>query len=732
VLKMAFNLGGNPTSLVPDSPAVKRQRTANGYTSTSNSANNTGTYNSDNDDGDALFEGFIPDTPGGTFHTQPTQIIDRSNTTPGPAQQPFSSPPETPVVQVPASSPFSGRDSEVAKPVQNAVSLPRKNLAMSMAPAGTAFRPPPGIVRKPLAPTYITIDDDEDDGPKFQGGSSDEDDTLPSANIKPTTFAPRSAQSSFGALPTKDPSKLIGAAKFHSIVAGSAYKAPEKGKVFTNTLYDNRNRDATSSSMASPAMPRSSDSMSSGYGTIRKPQMQTRPERAQPIRDVGMEDISDENLRYKVNQLRAIYPNLTVMICRNTLLACKGSVEDAAAVLASPAYEAMHVPVINLVDDDVESSQPIKRFEPQMKRTLDGPAQSIRDKYSSTQAHPKKAPGIATPPPKPKKRLVQGRKHPSSPVAPAVSSPLKQESSPAVSVHDYTDTDSGVASASEEDPELEGRVLKFLNTCKVEELVELTNITKDIAAIMIAARPFINLDAARTVENPKPLKSGKKSNRAPVGDRIVDTAVEMFQGYEAIDTLVTKCGQLGKPLAEEMAKWGFDVFGTSKDGELEITSLEDDLESQRDSGIGSPSSATASNQGDEEVKVATRKRSNVQFLKKSDLMAEDCVLKDYQVVGLNWLALMYRHKLSCILADEMGLGKTCQVIAFISHLVEIGISGPHLVVVPGSTLENWLREFKRFSPNLWVEPYHGMFSLNECWYLLSHLLIRYRSAKGAR
>jgi SWI/SNF-related matrix-associated actin-dependent regulator 1 of chromatin subfamily A len=88
-------------------------------------------------------------------------------------------------------------------------------------------------------------------------------------------------------------------------------------------------------------------------------------------------------------------------------------------------------------------------------------------------------------------------------------------------------------------------------------------------------------------------------------------------------------------------------------------------------------------------------------------MAEDCILKDYQVVGLNWLALMYRRKLSCILADEMGLGKTCQVIALLSHLVERGNSGPHLVICPGSTLENWLREFPKFSPKLAVEPYYG-------------------------
>jgi SWI/SNF-related matrix-associated actin-dependent regulator 1 of chromatin subfamily A len=33
---------------------------------------------------------------------------------------------------------------------------------------------------------------------------------------------------------------------------------------------------------------------------------------------------------------------------------------------------------------------------------------------------------------------------------------------------------------------------------------------------------------------------------------------------------------------------------------------------------------------------------------------EGVVLKDYQMLGLNWLYLLYRRKTSCILADEMG------------------------------------------------------------------------------
>lgn len=61
-------------------------------------------------------------------------------------------------------------------------------------------------------------------------------------------------------------------------------------------------------------------------------------------------------------------------------------------------------------------------------------------------------------------------------------------------------------------------------------------------------------------------------------------------------------------------------------------------------------------------------------------------LKPYQMIGLNWLLLMYQQKVDGILADEMGLGKTSQSIAFLAYLLEQGNKGPHLIVVPSSTL----------------------------------------------
>ncbi|CAI5757354.1 unnamed protein product [Candida verbasci] len=76
-------------------------------------------------------------------------------------------------------------------------------------------------------------------------------------------------------------------------------------------------------------------------------------------------------------------------------------------------------------------------------------------------------------------------------------------------------------------------------------------------------------------------------------------------------------------------------------------------------------------------------------------------MRPYQVQGLNWLINLYENHLSGILADEMGLGKTLQTISFLGYLRFIHkINGPHIVVAPKSTLDNWLREFNRWIPDI--------------------------------
>ena len=84
------------------------------------------------------------------------------------------------------------------------------------------------------------------------------------------------------------------------------------------------------------------------------------------------------------------------------------------------------------------------------------------------------------------------------------------------------------------------------------------------------------------------------------------------------------------------------------------------------------------------------------------------LMRDYQVAGLNWLISLHENGISGILADEMGLGKTLQTIAFLGYLRHImGITGPHLVIVPKSTLDNWNREFTRWTPDVNVLVLQG-------------------------
>lgn len=83
-------------------------------------------------------------------------------------------------------------------------------------------------------------------------------------------------------------------------------------------------------------------------------------------------------------------------------------------------------------------------------------------------------------------------------------------------------------------------------------------------------------------------------------------------------------------------------------------------------------------------------------------------LRDYQIQGLNWLISLYENSLSGILADEMGLGKTLQTIAFLGHLrYNRNIDGPFIVIVPKSTLDNWRREFERWTPDVKVAVLQG-------------------------
>uniref|UniRef100_A0A4W4E247 SWI/SNF related, matrix associated, actin dependent regulator of chromatin, subfamily a, member 2 n=1 Tax=Electrophorus electricus TaxID=8005 RepID=A0A4W4E247_ELEEL len=93
--------------------------------------------------------------------------------------------------------------------------------------------------------------------------------------------------------------------------------------------------------------------------------------------------------------------------------------------------------------------------------------------------------------------------------------------------------------------------------------------------------------------------------------------------------------------------------------------------------------------------------------KQSSLLVNG-TLKQYQIQGLEWMVSLYNNNLNGILADEMGLGKTIQTIALITYLMELKrLNGPYLIIVPLSTLSNWVYELDKWAPSIGKIAYKG-------------------------
>lgn len=74
-------------------------------------------------------------------------------------------------------------------------------------------------------------------------------------------------------------------------------------------------------------------------------------------------------------------------------------------------------------------------------------------------------------------------------------------------------------------------------------------------------------------------------------------------------------------------------------------------------------------------------------------------LRDYQLLGYEWMSRLAAWGAGGCLADDMGLGKTVQAIAFLLQRAKEGAS---MVIAPASVVFNWQNELQRFAPTLRV------------------------------
>ncbi|KAL8999709.1 MAG: hypothetical protein Q9169_001526 [Polycauliona sp. 2 TL-2023] len=660
------------------------------------------TYDSDNDSGDNLFDGYhtvdtlllsrvspsrqLSKSPTPHHVTQPTQLLNKlTPSSSGSRQQSW--------VQVAASSPLSKQSAPTpsTKPHR-----PASTLANRMAPPGTAFRHPIGPSRHvPI----VDVSSDEDDRRINSAVSSDEESQVcRNADIKPSKFV----QTQHNDGRSADVSRL------KEITSRAFYQPlPPRDKSTSGSLFNpDRYREGTASSIAAK---RSADVMADAYGNAsRAPRpRQTAPAKAQPQADITLDDIEDFQVRTKVKRMQEMLPQKTIAACKAALLGKRGNYDDAVEYLSAVDDKPAAVD-LTLSDDEGLPAKPTAKQQVKVSN------KSIHSKWTSTQAfnqrevESRSSPPPNLPTPKPRKRLVQGRKK-LVPEPPIVSRPP----SPDILDHaELVDTDSQNDSAigsSTDETELDEKILDFLNTCTIDQLSDIAAVPEAVASIILPYRPFKTLNAIREISGESKTNTNKRNAKRPIGDKIVDSCIDMWRGYNAVDGLVQKCESLGRPLAEQMKYWGVDLYGATSNGELDLTSFDQNPDAEvsvKDSGLGTPTSTTLSADEDGDAAIPANQAGNTIFGQPL-LMSNNVVLKDYQIVGVNWLSLLFENKLSCILADDMGLGKTCQVVAFLAHLFEKGEKGPHLIIVPGSTIENWLREFSIFCPKLSIIPYYA-------------------------
>ncbi|KAK3394756.1 CHD1-like protein [Podospora didyma] len=101
-------------------------------------------------------------------------------------------------------------------------------------------------------------------------------------------------------------------------------------------------------------------------------------------------------------------------------------------------------------------------------------------------------------------------------------------------------------------------------------------------------------------------------------------------------------------------------------------------------------------------------RSRMTKLEKQPDYVTGGQLREFQMKGLNFLALNWTRSNNVILADEMGLGKTVQTVAFLSWLRnDRDQEGPFLVVAPLSVIPAWCDTFNHWAPDLNYVVYLG-------------------------
>ncbi|VDM30779.1 unnamed protein product [Hydatigera taeniaeformis] len=206
-------------------------------------------------------------------------------------------------------------------------------------------------------------------------------------------------------------------------------------------------------------------------------------------------------------------------------------------------------------------------------------------------------------------------------------------------------------------------LLTFFNEAPLEELNLMNGCSQKTAEVIINLRPFntvvdlkLRLDATRYLST-----------------SLIDACKELMQARSMFTSVLKSCEAISQRVESRIAS-------LLADDSVDLPKEGGDLSRNKKTG----------------------------FLREQPVILHPLrQLKPYQLVGLNWLRILHDEGVNGILADEMGLGKTVQAIALLAYLYEQGERGPHLIMCPSSTVDNWQRELRNWCSQLKVLVYQG-------------------------
>jgi SWI/SNF-related matrix-associated actin-dependent regulator 1 of chromatin subfamily A len=152
--------------------------------------------------------------------------------------------------------------------------------------------------------------------------------------------------------------------------------------------------------------------------------------------------------------------------------------------------------------------------------------------------------------------------------------------------------------------------------------------------VIVDIRPFNSVDDL----NAKLGQGKKKAGPAGISPRIFEDTIGIFEGYKAVDIILEDCEEIASTLRATISRWTIPSSESSK-SENTNSILKESEEGMLDLVSVVPSEVL---------------KSRGYLETQPSLLDEDVQLKGYQLLGVNWLHLLYRRRLSCILADEMG------------------------------------------------------------------------------